>query len=110
MNGAGAVQGFQVPPEIKQRKGKLDELLSANDDLNGAQVLIFISSLDPSGVQGVVQQLDDGDYESLADSVRQYVTREFVRKKMPESHPQSILTSSTTSTSLNTLLVIRMPP
>lgn len=84
MNGAGAVQGFQVPPEIKQRKGKLDELLSANNDLNGAQVLIFISSLDPPGVQGVVQQLDAGDYASLADSVRRYVTQEYVRKKMPE--------------------------
>lgn len=81
---AGGVAGFQIPLAIKQRKPKIDELIKQVPDINEMHVLLFLSSLDDQSCTPVAQQLDDSDYNSLADSIRDHTVRSVVGNKVRE--------------------------
>lgn len=77
------VAGFQAPLAIRQRREKIEELLSSHPDIDRRMVLSFISGMDEAAGEACAARLDR-DVNEVADDIRRHVVREFVRQKMRE--------------------------
>lgn len=80
----GAITGFQVPPAVRLRKSRVDELLSLHEDLNHGHALTYLSSLDEAAGEEVGRKLDACEYNEVADAMRAHAVRELVRKRVKE--------------------------
>lgn len=80
----GTVIGFQIPMAIKQRKEKVDELLRSCSDINEGDVLTYWHGMDDKEVDPDCRALDQGDYEGLANRIREKLVRMVVRNRVRE--------------------------
>ena len=83
-SGAASGAGFQVPLGIKQRKKKVDELLSLNSDLNEGIALAYFMSLTEEVSKIVESKLDECDFNTVASMMREHAIRSLVETKVKE--------------------------
>lgn len=83
VGGAGTM-GFQVPLGMKRRKKKVDEAIALNSDINEGLVLAYLNGMTEELAENVGRWLDEGDYVSFANAVKEHAVREMVRAKMKE--------------------------
>lgn len=78
------VGGFNIPLQIRQRKGKIDEVLRKHTDLNEGHALLFLSGLNEAETKKVAADLDTGKIDEVAVQMRERALRELIRTKMKE--------------------------
>jgi hypothetical protein len=82
--GGAGTMGYQIPIGIKQRKKKVDEALSLDPELTHGMLLTYFNGMNESITEQVCKQLDEGDYVTFGDGVKEHAVREMVRNKMKE--------------------------
>lgn len=82
--GSAGTMGFNIPMGMKKRKKKVDEVLSLHEDIHEGHMLSFMNGMSEEIAEQCGAMLDEGDYNSFAEQVRNHMVREVVRSRVKE--------------------------
>ena len=82
--GGAGTMGFSIPVGVKQRKKGIDEAIALNDEIHEGHVLSFLGNMDEQMASKVCEWLDEGDYASFVEAVKEHAVREVVKGRVKE--------------------------